>query len=99
MGCLGDLYERVENLSETCMQHSQSKDPLLRPLYNFSSCLATPKKFFVCSRKCYTVAHHPSAVCLDCHSTMANQASYTSSVNEKVGLSMEEGGYVKGGLT
>ena len=45
MGCLGDLYQSIENLSETYMQPNQSK-PLLKPIFRTSYCtLPAPKKF------------------------------------------------------
>lgn len=44
MGCLGDLYERVENLSETCMQHSQSKRSSPKTLVSFEFMFSYPKK-------------------------------------------------------
>ena len=49
MGCLRDLYQSVENLSETYMQPNQNK-PLLKPIFLRSSycTLPTPKKFYIC---------------------------------------------------
>ena len=83
------------------MQVNQSKDPLLGvQLYEkWSSTLRTLKKFFLCTRKCYTVAYNPSAVCFYSYSAMSTPAACISSSNEKVGLYMDGDGYVKAGMT
>lgn len=32
LGCLSNLYESIENLSETCIQQNQNKNSVLNPL-------------------------------------------------------------------
>ena len=89
MGCLGDLYESVESLSETCMQLNQSKNPLLGPSYkNWSPSLPTQTKYFLCPNPntCFGVAHSPSTVFPKCCKAIALSANWIPSGNEKLAM-------------
>ncbi|KAF8397550.1 hypothetical protein HHK36_016468 [Tetracentron sinense] len=104
-GCLPNLYESVENLSNTYMQPNQNKDCLLNPKSATSvsqqialllpSDASTPRKYHIC-RSCYNhVTDNPGIDCPDCGSEMSFQVTKVAPNASSTG----EGGYVKGVVT
>ncbi|KAK7270085.1 hypothetical protein RIF29_22984 [Crotalaria pallida] len=91
VGCLGNLYESVENLNETYMQPNQNKDVLLKPRAHISSTeiygLLPPNvgganasaeaEFYMCPSRCqYNVTSDNATKCPSCGRTMNSVASY-----------------------
>ncbi|OMO97106.1 hypothetical protein COLO4_14884 [Corchorus olitorius] len=77
VGSLGNLYDSIENLSETYIQPSQNKDSLLNPRAPLTSSASQiqlllsddesmAKKAFMCANYHRNVADDPRSVCPHC---------------------------------
>ncbi|KAK9282975.1 hypothetical protein L1049_011200 [Liquidambar formosana] len=112
VGCIGSLYESIENLSETYMQHSQNKDILLKPsappqfadfpfLLADESVSAPANRFFNCPNNHRYVSDDPRNTCPLCWGSMSRDVTYVAPVttNRENKASTSEGGYVKGLFT
>uniref|UniRef100_A0A2P2JET1 Uncharacterized protein LOC103948371 n=1 Tax=Rhizophora mucronata TaxID=61149 RepID=A0A2P2JET1_RHIMU len=111
VGCLGHLYQSIEELSDTYIQSSQNKDVVLKPeaplctdvpllLLPSSSDESPDHKFFGCSSHYHRyVASSPNAVCPGCRSKMDELVTYVSSVAGVQEAPFNEGGFVKGVVT
>ncbi|CAK9176526.1 unnamed protein product [Ilex paraguariensis] len=112
MGCLGNLYDSIENLSEIYMQPNQDKNSLLNPkvfdagtpfflLDNVSD--VKNKKFYRCKNYiCPNIADKPGAVCPNCGNSMSSEVAYVPRVvvkDKEVAVADDQGGYVKGVVT
>ncbi|KAI8539932.1 hypothetical protein RHMOL_Rhmol09G0221200 [Rhododendron molle] len=111
VGCLGNLYDSVENLSDTYMQPSQSKEVLLKPKVavrstetsllltdDDSPAPAVNKMCKLCASCCRYVTNDPKATCPSCKTSMSYDVTFMPSKVANTGLS-GEGGYVKGVIT
>ncbi|XVE99476.1 hypothetical protein REPUB_Repub03eG0201300 [Reevesia pubescens] len=111
-GSLGNLYDSVENLSETYMQPSAKKDTLLKPIVsNYAANVplllpniqsSTSNSFYSCSygynSSCRMyVTNDPKSICPACSRVMNLNSTYVNPTNKA--SSSEEGGYVKGVIT
>ncbi|KAL6128212.1 hypothetical protein ACLB2K_071568 [Fragaria x ananassa] len=111
VGCLGKLYESVEELNDTYLQPNLNKDSLLKPqstvaganilhlTYNDS----TAKKFYVCDYCNRNISNRSGVMCQD-----GNCRPYNRSITTEVtyvappkaaGVASSEEGYVKGVVT
>ncbi|KAG5533320.1 hypothetical protein RHGRI_027495 [Rhododendron griersonianum] len=114
VGCLGNLYDSVENLSDTYMQPNQRKEVLLKPkvqavrskeaslfLTDDEAPVPAPavNKMYKCT-SCYSyIADDPKVICPKCKkNTMTEVVTFVPPTVVKTGLSGEEG-YVKGIIT
>ncbi|GAV77072.1 DUF674 domain-containing protein, partial [Cephalotus follicularis] len=113
VGCLGNLYDSIEKLTDTYMQPNQQKDVILNPKIpntdiRVSLLLPTvksssSKKFYKCtnnSRECLlNVSDDPRVKCPRCNILMNRQASYVAPPVGDITSSSDEGGFVKGVVT
>ncbi|XP_058182428.1 uncharacterized protein LOC131300545 [Rhododendron vialii] len=111
VGSLGNLYDSVDNLSDTYMQPNQKKEVLLKPKVAVRSTEASllltdddvpepavNKTYKLCANCVRFVTNDPKANCPTCKSTMAYDVTFMPSKVANTGLS-GEGGYVKGVVT
>ncbi|KAI8539912.1 hypothetical protein RHMOL_Rhmol09G0219700 [Rhododendron molle] len=111
VGCLGNLYDSVDNLSNTYMQSNQSKEVLLKPKVAVrlteASLLLTDddapapevNKMYKCRTCASTVSFDPKATCPLCKkANLSVEVTFEPSKVANTGLS-GEGGYVKGVIT
>ena len=115
VGCLGNLYESIENLSQTYIQPNQDKNSLLKPkapgliqvpllLTNEAQQAPTPsKKFYICTGCNRSISDDPSAMCPTC---LLNSGHRNINIEVKYiappavnTSSSNEGGFVKGVVT
>ncbi|XP_059665741.1 uncharacterized protein LOC132311708 [Cornus florida] len=109
VGCIGNLYQSVQNLNEGYMQPNQNKDLLLKP----TAPTSVPNVPLLLPRDCVSSAAGKFYNCGGGHSYMTNKAG-TRCPSSKHGMSTEipfvapaneevtstgEGGYVKGLVT
>ncbi|XP_077244962.1 uncharacterized protein LOC143884952 [Tasmannia lanceolata] len=115
VGCLGRLYESIENLSDTYIQPNQDKNSLLKPkpsAQNLALLLSedsptTSKKYYSCSPDVYYNRKHSNlyisevsgTVCPDLECSMDTEVMYVVPNNTAVASSGGEGGFVKGVVT
>ncbi|XVE69069.1 hypothetical protein DITRI_Ditri09bG0120000 [Diplodiscus trichospermus] len=108
-GCLGNLYESLENLSDTYMQPMANKDTLLKPTVSGYAAnvphflpkiqSSTSTNLYRCTnaysyRDCgIYVANNSNSICPSCKQVI-NQLATVVNAPEK-----DEGGYVKGAIT
>ncbi|XP_059302051.1 uncharacterized protein LOC132053982 [Lycium ferocissimum] len=105
VGCLGNLYESLDNLDDTYIQSNQDKDTLLKPksaAYATSGPLllhtSSPvnKQFYKCFQHLY-MSDNPGTCCPSCNRTMNKILDYvTPTVDNEVA---SNGGLVKGVVT
>ncbi|CAN0897998.1 hypothetical protein LINGRAHAP2_LOCUS19451 [Linum grandiflorum] len=91
VGCLGNLYKSIEELSDTFIQPSQSKDSVLNPKILSSttdanllltgcdnSGTSATRKFYACSYSSQhrSVADNPQAICPNCNRRMSTEVSF-----------------------
>ncbi|XP_031257589.1 uncharacterized protein LOC116115594 [Pistacia vera] len=110
-GCLGNLYDSIENLSETYIQPNQNKSSLLNPkspIYAteipvlFSDHKLNSRKVYMCPHSHLNVAEIPDLVCPQCKEKMTTEVPYVnaSSNSEATNTTtVAEGGFVKGVVT
>ncbi|KAF7131599.1 hypothetical protein RHSIM_Rhsim09G0160000 [Rhododendron simsii] len=110
VGSLGNLYDSIENLSDTYMQPNQSKEVLLKPkvavhsteayllLTDDDSPAPAVNKMYKCGNCHRFVTDDPKATCPSCLSTMSTEVTFVPSKVANSDLS-GEGGYVKGAVT
>lgn len=107
VGCLGNLYESLENLDNIYIQPNQKKDTLLKP--KSAACdTSVPlllitnspvqNQFYLCSGCFNYVADDARANCPSCHRSMNRKLSYVAppAGNNEVA---SDGGLVKGVVT
>ncbi|CAN1269409.1 hypothetical protein LINPERPRIM_LOCUS13571 [Linum perenne] len=114
VGCLGNLYQSIEELSDTFIQPSQSKDSVLKPQIQSDSNLlltgcdnsgpSATRKLYICPYNCNyrNVADNPQAKCPNCKNNMTVEASFVATAavgNNGGGNQKNEGGFVKGVVT
>ncbi|KAI8021468.1 hypothetical protein LOK49_LG03G03389 [Camellia lanceoleosa] len=82
VGCLGNLYDSIENLNNTYLQPNQNKDSLLKsiraaqlPLL-LTGDISPDKKFYICKSFHHNVADDPNAVCPNCNHYMSTGVPY-----------------------
>ncbi|KAH7839643.1 hypothetical protein Vadar_006691 [Vaccinium darrowii] len=110
VGCLGNLYGSIENLSETYMQPNQSKEVLLKPKAAAAAACSTEVPLFLtdddaAARKVYMcgnfhrfIADDPRAICPSCKLAISTEVPFVAPAVAVDGLS-SQGGYVKGVVT
>ncbi|XP_031257597.1 uncharacterized protein LOC116115601 [Pistacia vera] len=110
-GCLGNLYDSIENLSETYIQPNQNKSSLLNPkspIYAteipvlVSDHELNSSKVYMCPHNHLNVAEIPDLVCPQCKEKMTTEVPYVnaSSNSEATNTTtVAEGGFVKGVVT
>ncbi|KAG5533326.1 hypothetical protein RHGRI_027501 [Rhododendron griersonianum] len=109
VGTLGNLYDSIQNLSETYFQPNQTKDAVLKPkaplsatqvpLLSLDGGTSAAKKYYACSYE-YShpyVADNASAVCPRCNNKLNREYQYVAAANEVAGVG--DGGFVKGVVT
>ncbi|XVF75411.1 hypothetical protein PTKIN_Ptkin13bG0186400 [Pterospermum kingtungense] len=112
VGCLGNLYDSIEKLSDTYMQTTANKDSLLKPMVANNSAYvpllmpnmesSTSSDLYRCSyhhaSSCRTyVANYPNSICPSCNHVMNQKVTLVNPPNKAA--SSSEGGYVKGVVT
>ncbi|KAK9283767.1 hypothetical protein L1049_012019 [Liquidambar formosana] len=108
VGCIGNLYESIENLNETYMQPNQNKDVLLKPnapppvanvpLLLPDNGISTPAStFYSCVNSHRYVSNDSNVTCPSCNRSMSTEVQYLAPVASNTSAS--EGGYVKGLVT
>ncbi|KAE8670689.1 Detected protein of unknown function [Hibiscus syriacus] len=98
VGCLGNLYQSVENLGDAYIQPTTNRDTLLKPTY--SSNLATnvplllpniqsstPQQLYRCSYQYNTncrsyYANDPKSTCPSCNNVMNSPATFVNPPNK-----------------
>ncbi|XP_022748082.1 uncharacterized protein LOC111297705 [Durio zibethinus] len=114
VGCLGNLYESLENLSDTYLQPMANKDTLLKPkVSNYAANLPsllpniqllTSTKIYKCGNSYHRsgrgiyVANDSNSICPSCNNIMSQIATVVNPPTKKAS-SCDEGGYVKGVIT
>ncbi|KAL6326756.1 hypothetical protein AAG906_010931 [Vitis piasezkii] len=109
VGCLGNLYDSIENLSQTYIMPNQDKDSLLKPnapalsqgpllLTSDAQVPTSSKKFYICSGCHRSMADDNSATCLSCRRCTSTEVNYIAppAANQS---SSDEGGFVRGVVT
>ncbi|OMO97103.1 hypothetical protein COLO4_14887 [Corchorus olitorius] len=110
VGSLGNLYDSIENLSETYIQPNQNKDSLLNPRAPLTSSASQiplllsddesmAKKAFMCANYHRNVADDPRSVCPHCKLKMATEVPFVLPPSVAQGKSGDEGGFVKAVVT
>ncbi|GAV77073.1 LOW QUALITY PROTEIN: DUF674 domain-containing protein, partial [Cephalotus follicularis] len=108
VGCLGNLYDSIEKLTDTYMQPNQEKDVILNPkipnndvyvdhlLPTIES--SSSKKFYTCINSNVQCLLNRRAECPRCNILMRLPVSYVAPQVVDI-TSSSEGGYVKGVVT
>lgn len=107
VGALGNLYDSIENLSNTYMQSDQLKETVLNPKISNSGAgvplllpnadVSMDREFYKCPSHTY-VADDPTALCPSCKNKMSTKMQYVAG-NGAVNETVEGGGFVKGVVT
>lgn len=109
VGCLGNLYDSIENLNDSYIQHGQTKDVVLKPKVQTPITSVpllllknkpTEKSFYGCSH-CYTISNisdDPTVKCPKCWNSMKQQMKYVAPARV-IQESNDGGGLVKGVVT
>ncbi|CAI0467691.1 unnamed protein product [Linum tenue] len=111
VGCLGNLYQSIEELGDAFFQPKIGKATVLNPKIPFrpsgSTLLlsdggedgigSTTRKFYLCPSYHKNVADNPRAKCPQCSSKMRLEFSFLKA--PPAGVNSEEGGFVKGVIT
>ncbi|XP_058183424.1 uncharacterized protein LOC131301257 [Rhododendron vialii] len=108
LGALGNLYQSIQNLSETYFVSSQTKDSVLKPkaplsatkppLLSLDGGASAAKKYYCCPNYYQGhpyVAHDAWAVCPSCKKRLTSELKYVAGTNEVL-AALGEGGFVKG---
>ncbi|CAL9007968.1 unnamed protein product [Prunus brigantina] len=108
VGCLGKLYESLENLSDTYMQPNLNKDSLLKPKTTISGANIlhlqanndsnAPKWFYLCAMCNRHISDSPVTTCPTCISRkISTQVFYAAPPPEPTGVTSGniKSGYVK----
>ncbi|XVF82982.1 hypothetical protein PTKIN_Ptkin16aG0096100 [Pterospermum kingtungense] len=114
VGCLGRLYESLENLSDTYMQPQANKDTLLKPIVSNSAANVPPllpniqssksTNLYRCANSSYRndcrtyVANDSTSICPACNGVMCQTVTVVNPPTKQAS-SCDEGGYVKGVIT
>lgn len=107
VGSLGNLYDSIENLSNTYMQPNQSKDAVLNPkIASFGGHVplllpnddeSVDTEFYRCRNHSY-VTDNPNTVCPQCNNHMNSEMTYVDGKGA-ARVVAEGGGFVKGVVT
>lgn len=111
VGCIGNLYQSLENLNEAYVQPNKHKNLLLKPVIPYAvtgvplllpdtSQAPAPaqRKFYSCSNTSYIhryVTSNSSTKCPSCNYSMSSELSFIGTNSDKAGSTIE-GGFVKG---
>ena len=110
VGCMGDLYESIQALSETYLQPSKSKESILNPKA-FISAIDTPlllpsdeiasQQVYTCSNwHCHRWTDDPNTNCPNCSNEMSYLSSYVApDATKEVAGNYRGGGFVKDVVT
>ncbi|XP_057489362.1 uncharacterized protein LOC130775221 [Actinidia eriantha] len=114
VGSLSDLYESIENLTETYWQPNHNKESLLQPQTPLCasgvpmllpSDISTAKMFYTCPNNCECrnsyqlyVCDDSSTSCPGCNRSMSKEAAYVSRTTANE-VSAGKGGFVQGVVT
>ncbi|KAJ0093849.1 hypothetical protein Patl1_27096 [Pistacia atlantica] len=111
VGCLGNLYESIEHLSEIYIQPNQNKSSFLNPkspVYSTDMPLLLSdhelktRNVYMCPYKHSNVAETPNVVCPHCERKMTTEVPYVNASSNPAGKSTTvaaEGGFVKAVIT
>ncbi|CAI0467695.1 unnamed protein product [Linum tenue] len=113
VGCLGNLYQSIEELGDAFFQPKIGKATVLNPKIPFrpsgSTLLlsdggedgigSTTRKFYLCPSYHKNVADNPRAKCPQCSSKMRLEFSFLKAPPAADEANSEEGGFVKGVIT
>ncbi|CAN1269330.1 hypothetical protein LINPERPRIM_LOCUS13546 [Linum perenne] len=105
VGCLGNLYQSIEELGDTFIQQSTSKDIVLNPKVQSytadsdggSSSTSATRTFYMCPTYYLNVADDQNAVCPQCANRMIVVVPYVAPPAVK--KSDQKCGFVKGVVT
>ncbi|EEF30403.1 conserved hypothetical protein [Ricinus communis] len=109
VGCIGNLYESLENLNDAYMQPNQNKDSVLNPLVpkpatgvplllTGADLQPTKRKLYNCPNNHRCVTDRINARCSYCTHNMSQEVQFTG-MNNPTANKTSEGGYVKGLVT
>lgn len=111
VGCIGNVYESIENLSDTYIQPGQSKNILLNPispslpsgqthplLLQDDSAGTSSMKFYSCQSHAY-VSDILGVACPSCKNGMKSERTYVANNALSSSSSEQAGGFVKGVVT
>lgn len=107
VGCIGNLYQSIENLDQTYMQPNQNKDLLLKPhvpnhVANVPILLPdtnqAERKSCMCVKQCRCTTDCKDTICATCRNPMCYEVKFVGE-NNSTADSTSEGGYVKGLVT
>ena len=110
VGCLGNLYDSVENLSQTYIQPNQDKDSLLKPeptwltqvhllLTNESQTpISSEEKYYICLDCRRYISDDTTTICPSCRLYINSEVIYIAPPAMNTSSS-DEGGFVKGVVT
>lgn len=112
VGCLGQLYESVENLSYTYLQPNINKDILLKPkskvdganiLHLLTNNDSNNKQLYICQSCNRCISNVSGRTCPKCTyysmSTLVTYVAPQAPTTNAAKTSASEGGYVKGVVT
>ncbi|CAN1269377.1 hypothetical protein LINPERPRIM_LOCUS13561 [Linum perenne] len=113
VGCLGNLYQSIEDLSDTFIESNSNKDTVLNPKAPFcmtadspllltdgdsgSSSTSATRTFYMCPTYHLYVADNQNFVCPQCAKKMTTVVPYVTPPAVK--KSDQKGGFVKGVMT
>ncbi|CAN0897993.1 hypothetical protein LINGRAHAP2_LOCUS19447 [Linum grandiflorum] len=111
VGCLGNLYQSIEDLSDTFIQSATNKDAVLKPKAPFfpngsttllltdadNNGTTTTKTFYMCPKYHPSVSDNAKAICPQCNNYMSNKVPFI--VPPVVKNTSETSGFVKGVVT
>ncbi|KAH1045735.1 hypothetical protein J1N35_036519 [Gossypium stocksii] len=113
VGCLGNLYDSLETMSDTYIQPSANKDTLLKPIASINAENVPPLlpttessksiEIYRCANSYHYsncrlyVANDSKSICPSCNTVMNQIATVVNP--KKKDSSTDEGGYVKGVIT
>ncbi|EEF30404.1 conserved hypothetical protein [Ricinus communis] len=108
VGCLGNLYQSIEDLSESYLQPDLDKDSILNPKAPLSVTEAPLLicdddesligNIYMCPSYHSYVVHDPKLSCLQCRRKMTNEVPFVDPVPTGQ-ESFDEAGFVKGVVT
>ncbi|PWA61250.1 hypothetical protein CTI12_AA376630 [Artemisia annua] len=110
-GCLGDLYQSIENLNDVYILQNKTKETILNPkssTYVFDQDLLlipkelppTERKIYRCLSRCKYITSEQKTVCPNCRCLMSDEVTYVTTEAAKMAAkAAEEVGFVKGVVT
>lgn len=107
VGCIGNLYQSIENLNQTYMQPNQDKDLLLKPhVPNHVANVPilqpdtnqAERKLYMCVKQCRCTTDCKDTIFATCRNPMCYEVKFVGE-NNSTADTTSEGGYVKGLVT